>query len=69
MSIETRIEYHTPSDEQGRCRFTLYWMADYHPGHPLGENRRAECGQVFYADPESYGHPRPEALERAAFPP
>ena len=66
---ETRIEYLSRSDQWGRCRFTLFWMADYHPGHPLGENRHAERGQVFYADPESYGHPRPEVLEDAAVPP
>jgi len=51
----TRIEYHDAGpDEQGRRRFTLFWMADYHPGHPLGEYRTAERGQVFWAKPARY---------------
>lgn len=55
-----RIEYASGSDKDGKCRFTLFWMADYHPGHPKGENRLAERGQAFHADPRSYGYPRPE---------
>lgn len=53
----TRIEYHSALDAWGKCTFTLYWMADYHPGDPAGEHRRAERGQVFHADPEDYGFP------------
>lgn len=56
----TRIEYHSKTDRLGRCSFTLYWMADYHPGHPDGEYRTAERGQCFFADPLKHGHPRPE---------
>ena len=55
-----RIEYHGPSDSHGRCAFTLFWMADYHPGHPDGEYRTAERGQVCRADPRERGFPRPE---------
>jgi len=58
-----RIEYLTESDDKGRCMFFLYWMANYHPGHPDGEYRVAERGQVFYADPMKYGFPRPEQVE------
>jgi hypothetical protein len=63
MSADTRIEYHSKSDEQGRCSFTLLWMADYHPGHPLGEYRRAERGQCYFADPRAYGFKRPEEVK------
>lgn len=54
-----RIEYHSQPDDLGRCEFTLFWMDDYHPGHPLGENRTAERGQCFFAKPEAYGFPSP----------
>ena len=60
-----RIEYDSGSDKDGRCSFTLYWMADYHPGHPQGEHRRAERGQVFHGDPRAYGYPRPEDATEA----
>ncbi len=56
----SRIEYHSPTNDRGRCTFTLYWMADYHPGHPDGEYRRAERAQWFRDDPRKHGHPRPE---------
>ena len=55
-----RIEYHSKSDLLGRCTFTLYWMTNYHPGDPKGENRIAERGQVYRADPQNHGFPRPE---------
>ena len=55
-----RIEYHSNSDSQGRCRFALYWMSDYHPGDPRGEYRTAERGQYFFADPRKHGFARPE---------
>ena len=57
-----RIEYLSKTDDRGRCSFLLYWMADYHPGHPDGENRVAERGQCFRADPRNYGWPRPEEV-------
>lgn len=44
-----RIEVHSGPDEQGRYVYTLFWMADYHPGHPLGEHRLAERAQIFKA--------------------
>lgn len=56
----TRIKYRSKSDSLGRCSFTLFWMADYHPGDPAGENRIAERAQCFFADPREYGFPRPE---------
>lgn len=55
-----RIEYHSKSNDSGHCSFSLHWMADYHPGHPLGENRVAERGQQFHGDPRDHGFPRPE---------
>jgi hypothetical protein len=58
-----RIEYHTLPDKYNKCAFTLYWMADYHPGHPDGEYRTAERGQVFYADPREHGFPLPIPLD------
>lgn len=60
----TRIEYHSKSDEDGKCSFSLFWMATYHPGHPLGENRLAERGQSFRADPRKHGFPRPEEVSK-----
>lgn len=60
----SRIEYHSLTDEWGRCHFSLHWMADYHPGHPDGEYRRAERGQHFNADPRSYGFPKPEDAKK-----
>lgn len=59
-----RIEYHSKSDAFGRCTFSLIWMADYHPGHPEGEYRRAERGQVFFADPRKHGFPGPKTRSR-----
>lgn len=44
-----RCEIQSGPDKEGRYRFTLYWTADYHPGHPEGEHRRAERGQCFHA--------------------
>ena len=55
----TRIEYHGKTDSYGKCSFTLYWMADYHPGHPDGESGWRERGQCFHADPRDYGFPLP----------
>lgn len=45
---EFRGEIHSGPDSLGRYSYTLYWMADYHPGHPEGEYRRAERGQCFF---------------------
>lgn len=51
----TRIEIHSGPDERGRYHYTRFWMADYHPGHPDGEYRRAERAQHFHAPlPEGY---------------
>jgi len=58
MNTETRIEYHSKPDSLGRCRFTLYWLDNYFPGHPEGEYIERERGQCFYADPRQYGHPK-----------
>lgn len=59
-----RIEYVTrKSDDLGRCRFFLHWWEFYHPGDPRGEYRLAERGQCFFADPRSYGFPRPEEVK------
>jgi len=58
-----RIEYHSGTDNLGRCCFTKFWISDYHPGDPAGEHRMAERGQVFYADPLTHGFARPSPLE------
>ena len=55
MTQTKRIEYHTLPDLYNKCRFTLIWKAEYHPGDPAGEYRTAERGQVFYADPRDHG--------------
>ena len=60
-----RIEYDSGSDKEGKCSFTLFWMADYHPGHPTREHGWAERGQCFHADPRAYGYPRPEDATEA----
>lgn len=44
-----RVEIHSGPDELGRYHYTLFWMADYHPGDPRGEHRYSERGQVFHA--------------------
>jgi len=60
MKSKQRIEYQSATDKLGRCKFTLFWMANYHPGDPAGEHRLAERAQVFFADPREYGFPLPE---------
>jgi hypothetical protein len=60
---KTRIEFHSNSDKQGRCHFSLHWMADYHPGDPDGEYRWAERAQHFRCDPRTHGFNRPEDVE------
>lgn len=46
-----RIEIHGTTDELGRCSHTIFWMADYHPGDPRGENRVAERAQCRFGVP------------------
>ena len=38
---------HDGPDKDEKYLFTLYWWADYHPGHPDGEHRLAIRGQVY----------------------
>ncbi len=45
----TRIKIHSGPDALNRYHYTLYWIADYHPGDPRGEYRIAERGQNFHA--------------------
>jgi hypothetical protein len=56
-----RIEYHSTSDRDGRCSFSLHWISSYHPGHPGGEHVTRERGQYFFGDPTERGYPRPES--------
>ena len=44
-----RIEIRSGPDSLGRYSYTLFWMADYHPGHPEGEYARRERAQGFFA--------------------
>ena len=41
-----RVEIISGPDRLGRYMWFTYWMAGYHPGHPDGEHRWAERGQV-----------------------
>ena len=54
----TRIEVVSGPDAMGRYGHFRYWLADYHPGHPDGENRRAERGHIFHA-----ALPNPEEMQ------
>lgn len=45
----TRLEIYEGPNKHGEYHFALFWMADYHPGHPEGEYRHAERGQHFLA--------------------
>lgn len=60
----TTIEYHGRVDERGRCSFTLGRLRDYHPGHPMGENRIGKRYQSFFADPRTHGHPLPPGSDK-----
>jgi hypothetical protein len=46
-----RCEIYSGPDSAGRYHYALFWMADYHPGHPDGEYRTAERGQHFFGKP------------------
>jgi hypothetical protein len=46
-----RGELYSGPDDRGRYHYALFWMADYHPGHPDGEYRHAERGQHFFGVP------------------
>ncbi len=46
----TRGEIHSSPNKEGKYSHTRFWMADYHPGHPEGEDRWAERGQCFLAE-------------------
>ena len=41
-------------DDNGKSLFYAYWISEYHPGHPDGENRRAVRGQTFRAVLQDY---------------
>jgi rRNA maturation protein Nop10 len=43
-----KLVIHDGPDEYGRYRYTLHWLASYHPGDPAGEYRIAERGQCFH---------------------
>lgn len=47
-----RVEVHRGPDERGRYGYTLFWMTNYHPGHPDGEYGWRERGQVFFCVPK-----------------
>jgi len=44
----TRGEILKGPDSLGHYHYALFWIADYHPGHPDGEHRRAERVQHFF---------------------
>ena len=43
-----RGEIYSGPDQQGNYHYALFWLADYHPGHPGGEYRIAERGQHYH---------------------
>lgn len=45
----TRLEIYEGPNKQGDYHYALFWMADYHPGHPEGEHGLRERGQHFLA--------------------
>jgi len=55
--MKRRIEIYEGPDRRGRFHYALFWWADYHPGHPLGENRLAERGQHFFGNPDAHDVP------------
>lgn len=52
--MNRRLEIYSGPDSHGRYHYALFWMADYHPGHPNGEDRWAERGQHFFGTPPDY---------------
>lgn len=60
--MSARLDYHSNSDQTGRCAFTLCWPVTYSPGHPEGEYIPRERAQCYHADPREYGFPRPEEV-------
>ena len=57
-----RVEYLSLTDKEGKARFFLYWMDNFHIGHPKGEHRYAERGQIFKGVPSEYKIPSPEKV-------
>ena len=57
--MNKRIVYYSKCNADRKCSFAILRYADYHPGHPMGEYRRAERGKHFFADPVSHGFQRP----------
>jgi len=48
MTAGRRLEIYNGPDSVGRYHYAIFWLADYHPGHPDGENRTAWRGQHFF---------------------
>lgn len=46
----TRVEVYSKPDERGRVHHARFWMTDYVPGHPDGENKLREVGQHFFSE-------------------
>lgn len=49
-----RAEITEGPDSDGKYLFWIFWMDNYHPGHPKGEYRLAERGQLFKSNPLKY---------------
>lgn len=49
MTQFTRLEIYEGPSKYGDYHYALFWMADYHPGHPDGEHGWRERGQHFLA--------------------
>lgn len=50
------IESNGPARSDGQRPYTIYWVADYHPGHPVGEYRTDIRGQCYFANPIEQKH-------------
>jgi len=48
-----RVEVYAGPNRGGEYHYAIFWMADYHPGHPEGEYRIAERGQHYLASLDS----------------
>ena len=46
-----RVEIMSEPDSRGRVRYVAYWIAEYHPGHPEGEDMTRERAQHFFGVP------------------
>jgi len=49
-----RGEVYEGPDRFGNYHYAIFWLANYHPGHPDGEYGWRERGQHYYGNPERH---------------